>query len=446
MTSIKKLAIRGAVWTIAGYGTSQILRFGGNLILTRLLIPEYFGLMALVNTLRAGIELFSDLGIGQSIVNNKKGDEPAFLNTAWTLQVIRGVVIWLFCLLLTFPIAKFYNDDRLIWLIPIMAFSSVIDGFASTSLHTLQRRIDLGKLTRFDLLVQILTLATFIIWTWLTRNILALALGVLAGALYRTVGSFWLIRGYSNRFAWEPDAFKELLSFGRWMFMASAVTFLNDQADRLILGKLLSFQILGVYTIAYTLACVPKEIIKHLSYRVIFPTISNHVDLPRVNLRAKILRQRRLLLAGFAIFLAALVTVGDLVIAVLYDKRYSEATWMMPILCCGVWFSMLFHTISPALLAIGKPLYSAQSNLAGFAMILLGLPFAFFHFGIVGAIIVIALSDMPLYLVNLYGLAREKFSSFAQDIQATAFFIAVLVLFLLIRNYLGFGLPIQAIL
>ncbi|MBD2605307.1 oligosaccharide flippase family protein [Scytonema hofmannii FACHB-248] len=446
MTTLKKLAIRGAIWTIAGYGTNQVLRFGSNLILTRLLVPEYFGLMAVVNTLRIGIELFSDLGITQSIVNNKRGDEPAFLNTAWTLQIIRGCVLWLFCLLITLPVAKLYNDDRLLWLIPIVALSTLFDGFTSTTIPTLQRRMQLAKFSLFELILQVLGLSTLIVLVTLSPTIWALGVGVVLGAVYRMVGSHWLIPGYSNRFAWEGDAIQEIMSFGRWIFLATSVTFLNEQADRLILAKLLSFRLLGVYTIAYTLAGIPREIIKHLSYRVIFPTISNLLDLPRSSLRAKIIRQRRLILMGFAILIAVLVTVGDLVIAVLYDKRYAEATWMMPILSCGIWFSVLFYTTSPALLAIGKPLYSAQSNLAGFVMIGLGLPLAFYRFGTVGAIIVIALSDMPLYIVNLYGLRREQLSCITQDIQSTAFFIGVLALLLILRNSLGFGLPIQAIL
>lgn len=446
MTSLKKLAIRGAIWTIAGYGASQILRFGANLVLTRLLVPEFFGLMAVVNTLRMGIELFSDLGISQSIVNNKRGDEPAFLNTAWTLQVIRGLALWLFCLLITLPAAKLYEDQRLLLLIPIVGLSSVLDGFASTTIDTLHRRMELGKYTQFELILQVLSLSTVIVWAWLSPSIWALTIGVVISGIYRMVGSYWLIPGYSNRFAWDQDVVKEILSFGKWMFLATGVMFLNEQADRLILAKLLSFRILGVYTIAYTLASIPRQIVKQLSHRVIFPTISNHIDLPRSSLRAKILRQRGVILIGFAILLAVLVTVGDLVIATLYDKRYAEATWMMPILCCGIWFSVLFYTISPALLAIGKPLYLAQSNLAGFVTIGLGLPLAFSRFGTPGAIIVIALSDMPLYIVNLYGLAREKFLCIAQDIQSTAFFIGILTLLLIIRNSLGFGFPIQAIL
>ena len=132
--------------------------------------------------------------------------------------------------------------------------------------------------------------------------------------------------------------------------------FAAEQADRLVLAKILSFQMLGVYTVAYTLASIPREIIKHLSHRVIFPAISLQSELPRTSLRSKIIRQRRIILLGFGIILAALITVGDLIVATLYDRRYAEAIWMMPILCSGIWFSLLFYTINPALLAIGKPL------------------------------------------------------------------------------------------
>jgi O-antigen/teichoic acid export membrane protein len=446
MSSLKKLAIRGAIWTIIGFGGIQILRFGNNLILTRLLKPEYFGLMALVSTLRVGLELFSDIGIGQNIINSKRGDEPAFLNTAWTLQVIRGVVIWIICLLLSFPVAKFYNDQRLVLLIPIAIFFSVVDGFSSTSLHTLNRRMELGKLSLYELALQACYLSTLCILVWLYPNVWTLAIGSVVGAIYKLVSSYWLIPKYTHRFTWEPEAVKEILSFGKWMFIASTLMFAAEQADRLVLAKILSFKMLGVYTVAYTLASIPREVIKQLSYKVIFPTISQQADLPRATLRDKILRQRRLILLGAAIGLAILTTIGDFIVAVLYDKRYADATWMMPILCSGIWFSLLFYTISPALLAISKPLYSAQSNFARFGIIILGVPLAYYSFGTLGAIIVIAFSDLPLYIVNLYGLWQEKLFCLTQDVQATAFFMVLLSLCLLIRNSLGFGLPIQSLL
>jgi O-antigen/teichoic acid export membrane protein len=446
MTSLKKRAINGAIWTIACFGGSYILRFGNNLILTRLLQPEFFGLMALVNTLRMGLELFSDIGISQNIVNSKRGDETTFLNTAWTLQIIRGVVIWLLCILISFPIAHFYNEQRLMWLIPIVVFSTVFDGFSSTSIHTLHRQMELRKLSLYELVLQIAYFCTLIFLVWRIPSIWTLAFGTWLPAIYKLFTSYWLIPKYSNKLQWDKNAVKEILSFGKWMFVASTLMFAAEQADYFVLGKLLSFKMLGVYIIAWTLASIPREIIKQLSHRVIFPTICKQADLPRSILRAKILPQRQIILLGFGIILAILITTGDLVVSILYDNRYTDAAWMMPILCCGMWFSLLFYTTSPALLAISKPLYSAQSNFARFGIITLAVPLVYQSFGVIGAITVIALSDLPLYIVNLYGLWQEKLFCFLQDVQMTVFFIGVLALFLLIRNSLGYGLPIEKLL
>ena len=99
-----------------------------------------------------------------------------------------------------------------------------------------------------------------------------------------------------------------------------------EQSDRLILGKLLSLKMLGIYTIAYTLANIPKEVIKKLSYRVIFSYYLQSNRLTAFKFYGiKFLRQRGLILMGCAVGLAALTTVGDLIIAILYDSRYVEA-------------------------------------------------------------------------------------------------------------------------
>lgn len=444
--TLKKLAIRGAVWTIIGYGASQVARLISNIILTRLLVPEFFGLMAVVNTLLMGIELFSDLGIGQSIIQNKRGEEPEFFNTAWTLQITRGFWVWLICLLITYPAAKFYNEPRLLWLVPLMGLTSIILGFASPAPALLNRRMEVGKVIIFDFIVQILSLAVLITLAWWLRSLWAFAITGLVSGVIRVAGSYLLIPERRPKFTWDKTVLKELLSFGRWMFLATALMFLAEQSDRLILGKLLSFKVVGVYTIAATLANMPREVIKTLSYRVIFPTISNQTDLPRETLRAKIVRQRRLIVFACAVLLAILVNIGDFIIARLYDTRYADAIWMMPILSCGIWFSILYYTTSPALLAVGKPLYSAQSNLLRFLMISIGMPLAFTAHGTLGVIVVIALSDFPLYVANLYGLWREKLSCFTQDVEATALFVGMVTLFVFIRISTGLGTPFQILL
>ena len=438
--TLKKLAIRGTVWTLVGYGASQGLRLGANLCLTRLLVPEMFGLMALVNVFILGLTLFSDIGIAPSVIQHDRGDEPAFLNTAWTIQIIRGWGLWLCCLLLALPVARFYDEPRLSWLIPIVGFTTVISGFNSTALFTLKRRLNLGKLTLFELAIQLCSLTIMLVWAWFHHSIWALIVGNLVSESLKTIVSHRLIPRNHNRLAWEQKAVADILSFGKWIFASTAMTFVAAQADRIILGKLLSFQLLGIYNVALIFAELPKMVMMKIGNQVIFPVISRQADLPRQELRRKILHQRRLILLVAIPLLAILVCFGDFLILGLYDKRYQDAGWMLPILALGIWPNLLTVTMSPALLAIGQPLYAAWGNFFKFCYMAIALPLGFAWAGVLGAVIVVALNDLPFYLVVNYGLWRERLITLTQDFQTTLLLIACMALILTGRYVAGWGL------
>ena len=111
MVSLKRKAIIGGLWTFAGFGSSQLIRLIGNLILTRLLIPEFFGVMAVVNSLMIGFVLLSDFGVKQSLIQSKNGNDLTFLNTAWTIEVIRGCFLFVICCLCARPAVNIYNSS-----------------------------------------------------------------------------------------------------------------------------------------------------------------------------------------------------------------------------------------------------------------------------------------------------------------------------------------------
>ncbi len=446
VSSLKKQAIFATAWTLVTNFAGQFMRFVANLILTHLLVPEYFGLMALVHTFISGLAMFSDIGIGPSIIRHKRGDDPDFLNTAWTLQVIRGFGLWLITLLITWPVATFYQEPKLLLLIPIIGLNVVIAGFESTGTFTLNRHLLQGKLTKFTLIgVGIKNIVT-ITWAWLNPTVWALIGGNLVSGLVDLVRSHKLVPEISNRFTWDKDAVKELISFGKWIFISTAMTFLAMQSDRLILGKLFSLEMLGVYTVAFTLADLPKMIFGSLSAKVIFPIISKFAELPRETLRAKILPKRWLLLIGMGFCVAVLVFCGDFLILTLYDQRYNDAAWMLPILALGIWPYLLMELSGPTLMAVGKPIYLAWGNCLKFTYMLFVLPLAFSYMGILGVVIAIALNDIPLYIAINYGLWREKLAAITQDIQATLLLLGLIAILLWSRYFLGFGLPIDGIL
>ena len=446
MSSLKKLAIRGAVWTIASYGASQLLRFGSNLILTRLLEPKLFGLMALVYIFIIGVNLFSDVGLGPSIIQNNRGDDPTFLNTAWTMQVMRGFGLWFCILALAGPVAKFYGEPQLLWLLPTVGLTTIFNGFNSTALFTLNRHMAIGKLAVFELGIQVISLTVMNTWAWFSPNVWAIVAGSLTGDIVRLVWSHRLNREVPNHFNWDREAVNAIFSFGKWIFISTAIAFLAEQIDRLMLGKLLSFELLGVYGIALTLADMPRQVLAAIVHKVMFPALSKLSDLPRDTFRTKLLQNRWPILASLVLGLTILVSFGDLLILVLYDKRYTQASWMLPLLALGIWPRILAQTIDAALLALGKPIYSTCGNFLKFSFMVVGLPLGFSFMGLAGAIIVVALNDLPFYGAVAYGLCREGITSIVQDIKATALMLLLLIAVLTCRFVLGFGFPIQGIL
>src|SRR5215208_1678385 len=171
--SLRSRTIRGTLWTTGGYGISLALRLGINLVLTRLLAPPMFGVMSLVNIFIQGLQGFSDVGIGPAIIQSKRGDDREFLNTAWTIQVLRGFALGGISALIAWPVAKLYGDWQLLWLMPLAGSTAVLAGFNSTSVFTLNRHLDVAKLTVLNLVGQVAGAVVMIGWALKWPSVLA---------------------------------------------------------------------------------------------------------------------------------------------------------------------------------------------------------------------------------------------------------------------------------
>ena len=148
---LESKAMRATFWTVMDYGCSMGLRVVNSLVLTRLLMPESFGLMALVSTLVVGIGLISDIGLAPSVIQNPRGDEPTLLNTVWTLQILRGLGIFAVSLILAWPMSLIYHEPRLMGLLPALGATVVISSFNSTNLLSMSRHMGVRRLFLLDI-------------------------------------------------------------------------------------------------------------------------------------------------------------------------------------------------------------------------------------------------------------------------------------------------------
>ena len=403
---LESTAIRATFWTVVDYGCSMALRVVNSLVLTRLLMPESFGLMTLVTTLVVGISLISDIGLGPSVIQNPRGDEPALLNTVWTLQVLRGLGVVAASLILAWPMALIYHESRLLALIPALGINVLITSFNSTNLLSMSRHMGVRRVFLLDIATQIFTLLVTAGCALVYRSVWALVIGAILSSVFRLAFSFYrrLIPGIRNSFCWDRESLHGLVHFGKWILISTAFFFFASQADRLILGKLISFSLLGVYGIAYSVSDIPRAVIYAFSNRVGFP------------------------------FIAKMVHLGGFLATMMYDRRYHEASWMVPILALGLWHTMMYATTMPALLSLGKSQYQAAGNAAYCAAVVIAIPLAFHFYGMFGAVIAVAAGDLPFYFVLVAAASREGISTWRQDLQATGVFLVLLGLGLAVRK------------
>ena len=441
MKSLEKSVLKGSLWTTGGYGMAQVLRFLNNVVLARLLAPELFGLMVLVNTLLMGLELFSDIGVGQSIVQNEKGNEADFLNTAWTLQIIRSIFLFLICGLLAPFVADFYEQSSLAPLIIASSANLLLTGITSTSISSLRRNLQQARLNVYGLTMQALGLGATIIWAIIDPSVWALVGGGLVGNTIRAVSSHFLIPNYRNRIVLKQAYIAEIINYGKWVFITSITVFLAQQTDRIVLGKLVPLDLLGVYGIARALSDIFRNLTLKLGNEIVFPYIARLTNLDHSQLRSQLAGSRQKFLWVALALLSIPVTFGDWAVQLLYDERYFAATWMVCVLCFGVWFAILSQIGDATMRGIGKPAYSAQANVVKLGLLMIGLPWSYKAFGIAGCIVITAVSELSGYLSLQYVLFRENLLFLKQDILTTTAFVLLVAVLVLLRSQLGFGTP-----
>lgn len=389
--------LRGSAFVVLGYGASQVIRLGSNLILTRLLFPEAFGLMTLVTVAIVGLSAFSDVGIGPAIAHSRRGDEPAFLRVAYSLQVMRGFALWLGACLLAWPVAWFYGEPALAMLLPAVGFSSAITGFNSVAVETAHRHLLLGRVTLIELASQLFGTAVMILLAWASGSIWSLVLGGTAASVAKLALSHAWLPGPLNRFGWEPAARRELARFGRWIFLSTICGFLLSQGDKLILGKYLSLEALGIYNIGFFLASFPLLLGRALIERMVIPLYREH---PPTGSAANFSRLRRMrsALSGFILaLLAAMALSGVWLIDLLYDPRFALAGPAVVLIAVAQMPQVIGLTYDFAALAAGESRrFFAQ--LAPRALTQTGFLLAGAHFaGLPGALAGQALATIVTY-------------------------------------------------
>jgi O-antigen/teichoic acid export membrane protein len=382
--------------------------------------------MVLINSLRAGGELITDVGIGQSIIKDRDGGSVDFYCTAWTIQIIRGFFLFFIALTVTIPFSNLYDSVELIYLIPICATVFIITGFVSPAPYLLQKNMNVKKLTQFSLFTALASLVVHIVLAIVFRNIWALVGGLLISSAISSLSSYILVKDVKYNLVIRQDVAKRIFKFGKWIFLSSLVYFAAMNFDRLYLAAVVPFSILGVYGIARTLSDAVTLLFQRLGSLVIFPKVAAS-SRRGGELRNAIAPLRMWVILGLSASLAIAVSLSDTLVNLLYDERYTAAGLFLPLMLVGTWFALLAAFADAIMMGIGRPSDVAFANGVKFGFVAVIVPVVIGPFGMLGAVCVFAVAEAIRYIVLVSRKRSQGLSFIWQDIFGTMLFLGLAV-------------------
>ncbi len=401
----------GTQWLMAGFAIGQIARLLANIALAAILFEEVFALMAIVSAVMFGLAMFSDIGLKANVVQHPRGDDPDFLNTAWTLQVMRGVCLFLMAVAMAWPLSRIYgaNDPKayeLLYLIPMVALTSLITGFESTKLLTAARHLKVKEVTQLEFIVGGFGTVMMLVLAWYMRSVYALAIASVLSSVLQTYLSYKMLDGQPSRFRWEPESVKAIFSFGKWVFLSTFFTFAALQIDRFTMGAVFPLAQVGVYSIAASLAFIVPTVVGRLQWSVLFPWYSRMLE-RGMPLSEAFGRTRMAMMVFSSFFCALLIGGAHSFFELAYDDRYAMGGVLLPLLALGAWFSCLEPMYGATFVASGRPKWTAIANASKVAAFgLLFVLLTFFELDIVVAALFLSLSEVVRWLV-CHGLGRR---------------------------------------
>jgi len=318
--TLSQRVVKSGFWVFFLRIVSQGFSLLRLIILARILSPNDFGLMGIALLTMSILETFSQTGFQQALIQ-KKEDIKSYLNSAWTVLILRGFILFIILYFIAPYAAIFFGVPEAKPIIRVIGFSILFQAFTNIGITYFKKELEFNK----EFIYQFTgTLADFIVAisaVLILRNVWALVFGLLAGNAVRCFVSY-LIHPYRPHLSRDLGRAKKLFGFGKWIMGSSILVFLITQGDDIFVGKLLGVTALGYYQLAYRISNMPATEITHVISQVTFPAYSKLQDnIPK-------LREAYLKVLQVTAFLSFPIAGLIFVLAPDFTKIFLGEKWM----------------------------------------------------------------------------------------------------------------------
>ncbi len=374
----------GLKWMAVSQVTVQLARFGTNVVLARLLVPEMFGLIAMANVAINVLGVVRELGFGAAYIQRPiDGDEARRIaaNTTFVLSAASNLFLFALASLAAPLIADGFQEPAVTPVLRFMFASFLFDALLSTPSLVLQKDLEFGRLATAEIFASAALAIVAIGGALAGWGVWSLVAGHLASKACHTVALYRLSR-WRPRWEFDGRVARELFTYGKYLWAFGLLSAIGGSLDRMIMGRVIGASTLGVYSLALNLALLPTRQITTLVNRISFPALSaiqrDPERLRRASRRA--LSHVSFLSVPLGLGMSA---VSPELVATVYGDRWEAAG---PVLQVLAFYGMLLSISAvhgPVFRAIGKPdvmLYTSVVHQS----LLIALLFVLAPYGVIG--------------------------------------------------------------
>ena len=436
--SLRIHTIRGLFWSAVQRTGGQAISMMAFVLLSRLLPPSDFGLLALANVYVLAGLLLIEQGVNQAIIQRSDVSQ-GHLDAAFILCLSVAMLLVAATLLLASPLAAFFHEPRLAPVLRWMSLSFLFSGLRATQSAILQRQL------RFrDLALRTTAAETFAGGVGVVMAVAGLGVWSLVGqSLSRGLAGavvLWRVSAWRPRIRLARRPLQELASFGTPVLADRLVNLVQGKADDLIIGYALGTAALGYYTVGYRILSYVLQLISGTVQSVALPVLSRlRPDVERLR-RVFLTMQGYLAIAAFPVFVGLALVAPNLV-PLLFGPKWAPSIPVMQVLALAGAAKILPVSTATLLVALGRPGLQLRINLLTTGLAVLGFG-AVVHLGIVAVAFVHLLVNVlmaPLHAVVTRRMTGVPYPSYVKAFRGPACGILAMSAVLLAAGQLDLG-------
>jgi lipopolysaccharide exporter len=398
---IRTRLANGAIWVATARGLTNLFAFLSTLVLARLLTPADFGLVALATTMLAVLSALTELSLANALVHHVEPTNE-HLNTAWSLNMMRGVLIGLLFCAIADPIASLYKDPRLMPIMIVLGLTSIMSGATNPKIVMFARNLVFRQDFILTVLSKFAGFLTALVAALIYRSYWALVIGSVTTQL-STILLSYLICPYLPRASLRHAS--DLWSYSVWLWLGGIVNTLNWKSDQLLIGGSLGPADLGYYTMGDNLAAMPTREATAPLVQTLFPVFARlRSDPPKLR-RAYCSTQTFLSAVALPIAIGCAL-IAEPLVSLTMGEKWLPAVPVIQVLSCVYGLQTLSTAVQPLAMAQGR-----TRRLFGrdFLNLIIRLPTVIIGLllgGITGIIYARAITGTVAILINM-GLVSE---------------------------------------